>query len=229
MLWELFWLAAELILGTFRFVTHRQLFSLADESSWGFGHILALLLSALPLWSFFGSLQNSTYTLLRMDEDVTAMRSMKEIGSLDCHAWFFGFINFVFGTALTFASTSVFEFSASALISPDAWEGSDILYRRTGFTIIKYIVFISCGKLVAMFFTAVALVFHFRLLSCPSLCLWWSGLLMKWTSPSQRRARVGVWIAFILILLAIQGCVYVAIYWWTSLPILDDRSHLTRT
>ena len=51
MIWEISWLAAALIWGTFRLVQHRHQSHLVGENTWGFGQVLALMLSALPLWS----------------------------------------------------------------------------------------------------------------------------------------------------------------------------------
>ena len=65
MIWEILWLSAALAWGVLRLVGLRIQTQLEDEDHWGFGQILPLLLSLLPIWCLLTTshhLQHSTTT-----------------------------------------------------------------------------------------------------------------------------------------------------------------------
>lgn len=53
---KLFWMSVALAWGTLRLIGLRIGAKLHEESKWGFGQILPILLSFLPLWSAYGKL-----------------------------------------------------------------------------------------------------------------------------------------------------------------------------
>lgn len=217
MLWEIFWLAAALLWGTFKVIQHRQYSSLADENTWGFGQVLALLLSALPFWSLFSNLQESIHAPLFIDTHITAIRDVEGVGPLNRRAWFNGLVSYLFGTALTFAGVTVFAFSGRPFRF-SANDGSDILFRYSGQIAIVYIVATSSSILVVIIFTTLALAVHFRYIGCHKLSVWYTHRTRNWSTLVRRRARTWIWFMFILLLLGSQLSVYLAVFVLTELP-----------
>lgn len=50
---QIIWLAAGLAWGTIKIIVRRTEVSLDEESAWGFGQMLAVFLSILPIWTIF--------------------------------------------------------------------------------------------------------------------------------------------------------------------------------
>lgn len=207
MLWEVLWLAAALVWGTFRLLQHRKQSYIADEDTWGFGQVLALVLSALPFWSLLSNLQEHIRPPLSIDTPITPMRAVEGIGPLDSHSWFLSLIGFLLGTAVTFAAGTIWMFAADLLLAASATEsyvgGSDSLYSA-GIVVGIYTVAISCSGCVAILFTALALAFHFRLVHCDWISTWCRRRMTKWNALAQRRVNAWAWAIFILLLLGIQ-------------------------
>lgn len=53
MLSQIVWLVAGLAWGTIKIVVRRTEVSLDEESAWGFGQMLAVFVSILPIWTIF--------------------------------------------------------------------------------------------------------------------------------------------------------------------------------
>lgn len=206
MLWEVLWLAAALVWGTFRLLQHRQASYLADENTWGFGQVLALLLSALPFWSLLSNLQENIRAPLSIDVPITRMRTVEGIGALDSHAWFLSLVGFLFGTALTFAGGTIWLFAADGLVagSESLAQGSDGLYEVPGSVVLIYLAAGSCSLFLGALFAALALAFHFRVLGCDRISRWCRRRIMGWNDLAQHRAHVWSWLVFVLLLLGIQ-------------------------
>ncbi|KAL8919749.1 MAG: hypothetical protein Q9208_006615 [Pyrenodesmia sp. 3 TL-2023] len=220
MLLDLFWLAAALVWGTFRLLQHRKQSYLVDEDTWGFGQVLALLLSALPLWSLLSNFQENARPPLSIDIRFTPMRNIEGIGPLDSHAWFLGLIGYLLGTALILAGGTIYVFAADHTLaqpfSKDYGGGADGLYNYTGRILVIYLTRLSFSLLLAICLTALALALHFRLVKCDKISTWFRCRMMNWTTCSRRRARVWTWVIFILLLLGIQLCVYLVAFLWTG-------------
>lgn len=217
MLWEICWLAAALIWGTFRLVVHRHQSRLVVENTWGFGQVLALILSTLPLWSFFSNLQENVLTPLHIDTNPTNLPVIDGLGQLDQYSWFNGLVSFIFGTALTLAGGTVYQFSGSSLLGLDATDeviGYDELYRDTSWVAMIYVIAIGCTTFAAMIFTAVALAFHYQKIPSSKISRWWRRRTVNLSLRAQEKILSWAWIVLMMMLIGAQLMLYLlAIYW----------------
>lgn len=218
MLWEILWLAAALVWGTLRLVQHRYHSSLAGENTWGFGQVLALILSILPLWSFFSTLQETVRAPLAIDTDIRAASVVDGLGQLHHHYWFNGLIGFMLGTALTLAGGTLYVFAGSTLQAQDFFMGSDTLYFYSRKTVVVYTIAFASSILAFAIFITLALAFHYRLLRSAWLSTRFQRLTARLTSVARDRLRVWSWIAFILLLLTLQLGIYLLIFYWSDVP-----------
>lgn len=216
MLWEIFWLAAALLWGTFRVIQHKRKGSLPGENIMSFGQVLALLLSALPLWSFYSTIQEALHKPLSIDTTITSMRAIDGIGQLDQHSWFNGLVGLIFGTAVIFTGGTIYAFSASNLSS--SWMGADTFYFEAPSVFAIYSVALACEVLVTMIFTSLAVAFHFNIIKISKLSVWWRHCTLNWSTWAQRRARRWVWIFSITSLLGVQLAVYLLIFGFFYVP-----------
>ena len=207
MLWKISWLAAALIWGTRRLVQHRQQSYLIGENTWGFGQVLALMLSALPLWSFLSNLQESVHIPLSTDTNSTNMQIIHEFGRLDQYSWFNVLVSFMFVTALTLAGVTVFAYSGPGIVGQAAI-GPDVLYQYTPFVVEAYFIAISWSVLTAILFTAVALAFHYEIIPSSKLSAWWRHRTIDLSIRAQKRILSGAWIALMIILIGGQLVFY---------------------
>ncbi len=216
MLWEVFWLAAALVWGTFRLLKHRKQSYLVDEDTWGFGQVLALLLTALPFWSLLSNLQENIRPPRAGQTPITLMRDIEGIGPLDSQSWFLSLVGFLFGTVLTVAGGTIYGFAVDPLLSKSSYapygQGSDTLHEIPGTMVLIYLVNFGCGLTVVALFTALALAFHFRFVGSDTISTWWRRRMAKWNPLSQRRARTWTWIVFTMLLLGIQVLVYFLVF-----------------
>lgn len=224
MLWEISWLAAALIWGTFRLIQHRNHSYLFGENTWGFGQVLAVSLSALPTWMLVTNLQETPHTSFRVDTDVMAMRVVHGLGRLDQHSWFNGLVGFIFGTALTIVGGTIYAFSGSTLFSPGTSEGSDALYQAPGWIAIIYIAAISCSTVAAGLYTALALSIHYWLVSSCKLSAWWRHQTINLSRSAQQRLRAWTWVLFIMLLVGAQLVLYLRVFFWSSSNITWSNS-----
>ena len=217
MLWEICWLAAALIWGTFRLVQHRHQSHLVGENTWGFGQVLALMLSTLPLWSFISNLQEGVLTPLHVDTNPTNLREIDGLGQLDQYQWFNGLISFIFGTALTLAGGTVYEFCGATLIDSDYGMGSDVFYQASSWVVLVYVVAIGCSTFAAILFTAVALAFHYQVIPTSKLSNWWRRRTVGMSISAQKKIISCAWIALMVVLIGVQLMLYlIPLYWFNS-------------
>lgn len=118
MLWEICWLATALLWGTFQIIRHRRSVPLEGENTWGFGQVLAILISALPLWSLINIVYETIQTPSSVDSASTARRDIEGLGRLDRYSWFHGLLGFLVGTAMIIAEATITAFGASTLFAP---------------------------------------------------------------------------------------------------------------
>lgn len=223
MLWEIVWLAAALLWGTFRLVVHRNQSSLVDENTWGFGQVLAILLSALPLWAFLGTLHKTVHAPLTIDTSITTMCAIDGFGRPDQHSWFTPLVGFMFGTAVVLAGGTVYTFSGSSLSSSSfqVGSGSDAFYSNTILIIVVYIVAFGCSVLASAIFVTLAFAFELGILSSPKLSAWWARFTVNWSPLTQARVRVWIWTLSILFLLGVQVVLYVWAFYWADIHVFD--------
>lgn len=214
MIWEITWLAAALIWGTFRLIQHRHQSHLVGENTWGFGQVLALMLSALPLWSFFSNLQESVLTPLYVDTNPTNLHVIDGLGQLDQYSWFNGLVSFMFGTALTLAGGTIYNFSGSDLFTPGTAMGSDGLYYDTSRIATIYVIAICCSTFAAILFTMVALAFHYQVIPSSKLIGWWRRRTVDLSIRAKQKILSWAWIILMIMLIGAQLMLYLlALYW----------------
>ena len=192
MLWEIVWLAAALLWGTFRLIVHRNNPSLIDEDTWGFGQVFSILLSVIPLWTFLGTLHESVHPPLAIDTSVTTMCSVDRFGRPDQHSWFNPLVGFMFGTATVLAMLTVCLFSGSEMSSSKFLAGSDVLYSDYGkFEVfIVYLVAFSWSVLASAIFISLAFAFELGLIGSSKVFACWARFTANWSPRTQARFRV---------------------------------------
>ena len=215
MVWEISWLAAALIWGTLRLVQHRQQSHLLGENTWGFGQVLALMLSALPLWSFLSNLQESVLTPLHVDTSPTNLLMIDGLGQLDHYSWFNGLVSFILGTALTFAAGTIYAFPGANVLNPGDMMGSDAFYQETSFIAVVYIVAICCSTLATTIFAAVSLAFHHQVIPSSKLSDWWRRGTVNLSVRAQKKVLSLAWIALIVMLIGGQIMIYLRVLYWS--------------
>lgn len=212
MLWEILWLAAALIWGTFRLIENKQQSHLLGENTWAFGQVLALLLSIAPLWAFYSTLQDTFHTPLSIDTTIESLKVVDELDPLDEYSWYNALIGLMFGTALILMGGTIFSYSAAALFHPGDWEGSDTLFYDAGLPAAIYIAAFAFSVLVFTTFTSVVLLFRFNIVSSSTLSSCWRRRTNRWSALAQRRARNWIWTCFILLLFGAELALYLGIF-----------------
>ena len=214
MLWEITWLAAALIWGTFRLVQHRQQSHLVGENTWGFGQVLALMLSALPLWSFLSNLQENVGTPLQVDINSTDLHVIDGLGQLDQYSWFNGLVSFIFGTAVSLAGGTIYWACGSNVLHPGVMMGSDGLYYDTGWIVMMYAIEFCSSTSAAMIFTAVALAFHYQVIPSSKLSCWWRRRTVDLSIRAQQKIFSWAWIVLMVMLIGAQLMLYNVAFSW---------------
>ena len=167
MLWEILWLVAALVWGTLRIIGLRMLSHLPSEYSWGFGQILAVLLSTVPIWSFFSTIQEAKYDDISTGPEKEKKADEHEVSellhSIEQSGWFRSLLGFLFGIAIQFAAEVLYRFPAPGvsdavfdLSGPELLQSNTTLivaYYSTmlGFSLLFLIVFASACLLLAHF------------------------------------------------------------------------------
>ena len=217
MLWEILWLIAALLWGTLRLILHRNHSSLIGEDTWGFGQVLAILLSALPLWSFLSTLLETVHTPVSIDTTITRMCVIDGVGRPDQHSWFKPLVSFMVGTAVVIAAGTIYALPGASLSSSDIM-GSDAFYNNAGLVAVVYLVAFSCSILASAIFISLAFALELGAISNFKTCAWWAHLTANWNPLTRRRARVLIWTLFISVLLGAQIALYLLAFLWIPVP-----------
>ena len=220
-IWEISWLAAALVFGTLRLIGHKQTSSPSGENTWGFGQVLALILSALPLWSFYSTLQEATHNPLSIQTNTFVLQNVTGIDRLGDQYWFKGLVGFLFGTAMTFIFGTIYIFSFSFLNPKDS-EGGDTLYYGAGHIAFLYAVASLSSMLVSTALVSLALGLHFDVLGTSTLKLWWRRRTMTWGALAQHKACKWTWIVIVSLLLAVQCTTLIVVYLLVYRPWSDS-------
>ena len=210
-LWEIVWLAAALAFGTLRLIGHKRTFSPSGENTWGFGQVLALILSALPLWSFISTLQDTVHRPLSIQITTTGLPDVTGLDRLGHRHWFNGLVGFLFGTTLFFMLGTICIFALSFL-NPRFSLTGDALHYHPANVLIVYAVLSSCSLLVATFLVSLALAFHFNIIGSLNISSWWRRRTMDWGTLAQQKVRRQMWILLICVLLAAQSAALTGVY-----------------
>lgn len=166
MLWEILWLVVALAWGTLRIIGLRKLSHLASEDSWGFGQILAVLLSAVPIWSFFSTIQEAKYNHSITNHNREIENDEEEVAealrSIEKTIWFRGLISLIFGMAAQFAAEVLYRFPAPA-VSSSVFDlsGPELLQSNTKLIVTYYLAMLGFSIGFLIIFTSICLLFHF--------------------------------------------------------------------
>ena len=167
MLWEILWLVAALAWGTLRVVGLRKLSHMPSEDSWGFGQILAVLLSAVPIWSFFSVLQEAKYdhaaTNIIMGKENTESEAIGLLQSIEQTTWFRGLIGIIFGFSVQFAAEVLYRFPAPA-VSDSVFDlsGPELLQSDASLIVAYYLVMFAFIIAFLIVFTSICLFVHLQ-------------------------------------------------------------------
>ena len=205
MLWEILWLTAALVWGTLRLIQHRNSSVLTDEDTWGFGQVLAVILSALPLWSFLSSFYETNHAPATSNTNSTDMSLIQGLGRLDDHSWYNGLASFMFGSAKNFVGSTIYILNMPA--SKDELR-SDSLYLKSGQILLVFVFAFCINIFLSAAFASIAIAFHFKRIKFPKLP-GWKAASMRWSATTKRRARTYVWVIFILSLLTCQLAIHI--------------------
>ena len=174
MLWEILWLVAALVWGTLRIIGLRMLSHLPSEYSWGFGQILAVLLSTVPIWSFFSTIQEAKYdvgtgqeTEKRTDEHEVA----ETLNSIEQSGWFQSLLGFTFGIAIQFAAEVLYRFPAPG-VSDAVFDlsGPELLQSNIQLIVAYYSAMLGFSLLFLIVFASTCLLVHFKNIRPRLLC-----------------------------------------------------------
>lgn len=170
-LWEVMWLGAALAWGTLRLIGFRLEATVQDEDSWGFGQVLPLMLSLLPVWSFFNTFFDTekgraSVTALPQENTTYVSPALQKIRRT---TWF-RFLTIIIITMTTvFATYLVFLLPGSVFLksrvrNPFGNLGTDAI--RSGFGLgvtlqAHVIVTVLCSS-ICMIFTGICLALHTR-------------------------------------------------------------------
>ncbi|KAL8825214.1 MAG: hypothetical protein Q9191_004551 [Dirinaria sp. TL-2023a] len=223
MLWEIVWLLAALLWGTFRLVVLRYNAALVGEDTWGFGQVLSILLSALPLWAFLGTLHKTIHPPLAIDTSVTTMCAIDGLGRPDQHSWFNPLVGFMFGTIVVLAAGTVYVVPGSSLPGSRiiVGVGSDVFYGATDVFVVVYVVAFSCSLLASAIFISLAYALELGIIGSSKPSAWWARFTVNWSPRTQGRVRAWIWTLFILLLVGAQVELYLLVFFWFPPSVLN--------
>lgn len=164
MLWEIIWLIAGMVWGSLKLIGLRLQVKygvdLNEESVWGFGQILSVSLTILPLWTIYAKVYESNRKMSKKARPVSRGPSQLPCQSFDhfgCFetAWFPKLIMLCFGMALVIAADILLRFPlgeylgrsldhTSSLAIPEATRGFAAIYcKLIGICALILTVFVS--------------------------------------------------------------------------------------
>ncbi|KAL9601181.1 MAG: hypothetical protein Q9219_002681 [cf. Caloplaca sp. 3 TL-2023] len=165
MIWEIVWLGAALAWGTLRLIGLRAQSHIADENQWGFGQVLPLVLSVLPLWWLFTlscspkrpTADASVRSQPRSNNPFPRMRKVKKT------TWFRSLTYLILGMVTVLTAYLLFDLPG-AVTSPSWSSGIDTLMEGLGlgYLLVKYAMALAFCLLVWSIFVCVCLIVHFR-------------------------------------------------------------------
>ncbi|CAF9935524.1 MAG: hypothetical protein HETSPECPRED_009818 [Heterodermia speciosa] len=167
MLWEILWLVAALVWGTLRIIGLRMLSHLPGEYSWGFGQILAVLLSTVPIWSFFSTIQEAKYDDVNTGQEIEKKADEHELAetlhSIEQSGWFRSLLGFMFGIAMQFAAEVLYRFPAPG-VSDAVFDlsGPELLQSNTKLIVAYYSTMFCFSLLFLIVFASTCLLVHFK-------------------------------------------------------------------
>lgn len=202
MLWEVVWLSAALAWGTLRLIGLRAQSNVADEDQWGFGQILPLVLSILPIWWLF----TLSFDLRRPGNATSPkpwnIKRFPTMRSIKKATWFRSFTSLIIGMLTVLAMYLLFDLPGASIWP--AWSlGLDRLVTGIGlgYTLIKYLFAFAFSVVVWTAFVGIALANHFRTLKASPPKHTYPKAVNVW---GPRKLRNGLWCVTVLILLALQ-------------------------
>lgn len=201
MVWEILWLSAALAWGTVRLMGLRAQSQIADEDQWGFGQVLPLLLSVLPIWWLFTLSCDRRHPTTAISCKAWHTKHFPTLRSIKKATWFRSLTGLIIGMLTILAVYLVFDLPGAS--SSGLSYGIDELTTGGGFgtTLAKYVFASVFCIIVCTFFVCACLAFHFRTAkvsqpenTCPGAV----------SVRGRRRLHNGLWCATVLTILALQ-------------------------
>lgn len=167
MLWEIVWLSAALGWGTFRLLGLRAQWHPVGEDQWGFGQILPLVLSILPIWCLFTSSFDARHTLSTIHVQPPRTKGLSTMRRIKKTAWFRSLTSLLISMGTILASYLLLDMPATVLF-PNVGYGIDILITGpgVGLMLTKYAFALTFCIVVWTIFASVCLAIHFRPMKC---------------------------------------------------------------
>lgn len=171
--------------GTLKLIGLRIGASVNEESKWGFGQILPVLLSLLPLWSIYekfsgrslltlttrvllgffhpdGNLEDEKSRYYKVKSSPSKLGSDHHWSKLQLHqrTWFSKLIILIFGLAFVFAWDLLYNFPLGQ-VNPYGWTTDDISHNASAAVIVsQYAILLSISIGILFIFTSVCLAFQ---------------------------------------------------------------------
>lgn len=168
MIWEILWLSAALVWGTLRLVGLRIQMDVPDENLWGFGQILPLLLSILPIWCLLstsccsGQILSAESAFCCKNQDTTCSSTLRRIKRT---TWFRILTILIIGTAAILAAYLLFDLPATVIHGSAFFAGIDSLQKGAllGMMVQKYVLALAFSATTLIIFVWVCLVVRWRM------------------------------------------------------------------
>lgn len=202
MLWEIVWLSAALAWGTLRLMGLRAQSHIADEDQWGFGQVLPLVLSVLPIWWLFTlsfDSKRTTNAKRSQPRNAPGFPTMRKIKKT---RWFRSLTSLIVGMVTVLASYLLFDLPGAAVAS--GWSyGIDtvMIGPGLGLVLIKYAFALVFCITVWTIFVCVCLTVHFRMVNGFQANNTRAVAVNAWR---RQKLHTGLWCVAILTLLALQ-------------------------
>ncbi|KAL8822614.1 MAG: hypothetical protein Q9191_006652 [Dirinaria sp. TL-2023a] len=194
-LWEIIWLTAALAWGSLRLVGLRyeaSLLGIAGEDSWGFGQILPVLLTALPLWAMISTLYETRYRRQDanlpisnsrvLDVEIHSSSGVQEgenVAILDVSetTWFYKLVTLLFGFALFFIASCLYNFPAAPINNINFIDTDDLeVPAAVGLVLEQYIILFCACSVIVVVFASVCLAVRIKSTSLFPLRSRWLGI-----------------------------------------------------
>ncbi|KAL8887468.1 MAG: hypothetical protein Q9215_004974, partial [Flavoplaca cf. flavocitrina] len=165
MIWEILWLSAALAWGVLRLVGLRIQTQLEDEDHWGFGQVLPLLLSLLPIWCLLTTSHHLQQSLSAVSAPYHNGQTFSNIKKT---TWFRVLTILIVGSATVLAAFVLFDLPGSVLTlrnrntAPAAFgrSGIDSLGFGTafGWNFLRYLLALLFSSVILTLYVCTCLI-----------------------------------------------------------------------
>ncbi|KAL8784368.1 MAG: hypothetical protein Q9213_004020 [Squamulea squamosa] len=208
-IWEIVWLSAALIWGTLRLVGLRIQTHVTDENRWGFGQILPLVLSILPIWCLLNTPWDAEPVL--QAKDVLYWNGQKKTSTstfrrIKRTVWFRILTILIIGSATVLAAYLLFDLPGAVIFYRSGSMGVDALQYggNFGWILLKYVFAVAFCSFVQIIFVCICLAVR-----------WGTHRPIKNPSKVGRRLRIpdfckeqnmqnALWLSVVIAVLALE-------------------------